>query len=37
MLKSPFKSNIIIKNLKYLIINIIKTVLNKNKKNLKKK
>ena len=37
MLKSSFKSNIIIKNLKYLIINVIKTMFNKNKKNLKKK
>ena len=37
MLKPLFKGSIIIKNLKYLIINAIKTVLNKGKKNLKKK
>ena len=37
ILKSSFKDSIIIKNLKCFIINIIKTVFNKNKKNLKKK
>ena len=36
-LKLLFKNSIIIKNLKRFIINTIKTVFNKNKKNLKKK
>ena len=37
ILKPSFKNSVIIGNLKYFIVNIMKTVLNKGKKNLKKK
>ena len=37
ILKLSFKNNVIIRNLKCFTVNIIKTVLNKGKKNLKKK